>query len=269
MYPWKKIIMLTLGYGKLLPWGSLPHFCDRVIIIIYLIGNMEGITLQEKKIKSCYRGDLKEAKVVRNYGGTFREQQAVGWGRVQGKGSGGGEKTEGSRALLWTLNPTSRAKRRHCDLWGGTAWSKLSFSELALRQEEGLRAQFRSHAQSHTRVYGQEGKAGTRGLPWGRRNHTSQLSLLGKKPSFKDLVKCPYYSLTTWFAPIEKLHSKVLGLVSAQMQTEYAKIALWNSKTWGKTVKKSQLFQLIETPATRWGNELEEKYKQPQSEAAE
>ena len=56
---------------------------------------------------------------------------------------------------------------------------------------------------------------------------------------------------------------------NAQMQTEYAKIALWNSETWGKTVKKSQLFQLIETPATRWGNELEEKYKQPQSEAAE
>ena len=110
------------------------------------------ITLQEKKIKSCYRGDL-EVKVVRNYGGTFREQQAVGWGRVQGKGSGGGEKTEGSRALLWTLNPTPRAKGRHCDLWGGTAWSKLSFSELALRQEEGLRAQFRSHAQSHTRVW--------------------------------------------------------------------------------------------------------------------
>ena len=70
--------MLTLGYEKLLPWGSLLHFCDRAIIIIYLIGNMEGITLQEKKIKSCYRGDLKEAKVMRNYGGTFREQQAVG-----------------------------------------------------------------------------------------------------------------------------------------------------------------------------------------------
>jgi len=22
----------------------------------------------------------------------------------------------------------------------------------------------------------------------------------GKKPSFKDLIKCPYYSLTIWFA---------------------------------------------------------------------
>lgn len=71
--------MLILGYGNLLPQGSFPHFCDRVIIIIfYLIGNMEGIILQEKKIKSCYRSDLKKAKVVRNYGGTFREQQAVG-----------------------------------------------------------------------------------------------------------------------------------------------------------------------------------------------
>ena len=54
---------------------------------------------------------------------------------------------------------------------------------------------------------------------------------------------------------------------NAQMQTEYVKIVLWNSEIWGKTVKKSQLFQLIETPPTRWGNELEEKYKQPQSEA--
>ena len=28
------------------------------------------------------------------------------------KGSGGGEKTEGLRAMLWTLNPTPRARGR-------------------------------------------------------------------------------------------------------------------------------------------------------------
>lgn len=182
MYPWKKIIMLILGYGNLLPRGGFPCFCDRVIIISIILFDWKyrGNHTSREKIKSCYWGDLKEAKVVRNHRGTFREQQAVGWGQVQGKGSGGGGKTEGSRAMLWPLNPTPRARGRRCiceEEQPGPSWAFPSWLWGRKRvSESSSEATLKA-----IRVYGQERKARTRGLPWGRRNHTSQLSFLGKK----------------------------------------------------------------------------------------
>ena len=103
MYPWKEIKMLILGYGNLLPRGGFPCFCDRVIIssIILFDWKYRGNHTSREKIKSCYWGDLKEAKVVRNHRGTFREQQAIGWGQVQGKVGEGRRRVQELCNGLW------------------------------------------------------------------------------------------------------------------------------------------------------------------------
>lgn len=182
--------------------GRLPCFCDRVIIISIILFDWKyrGNHTSREKIKSCYWGDLKEAKVVRNHRGTFREQQAVGWGQVQGKGSGGGGKTEGSRAMLWPLNPTPRARGRRyvCEEeQPGPSWAFPSWLWGRKRVSES-----RSHAQSHTSVWTRAKSKNKRPALREEEPHFSA-QLPGEKTSFKDLIKCPYYSLTIWFVPIE------------------------------------------------------------------
>ena len=144
-------------------------------------GVLQGVGnhTSREKIKSCYWGDLKEAKVVRNHRGTFREQQAVGWAQVQMKGSGG-ERRRRVRELcygLW-IQPQGQREGTVCKeeqpdpSWAFPSWLWGRKRVSGSSSEATLKAIL---------AYGQEGKAGTRGLPWGSRNHTSQLSFLGEK----------------------------------------------------------------------------------------
>lgn len=99
--------------GTFLPRGGFPCFCDRVIIISIILFDWKyrGNHTSREKIKSCYWGDLKEAKVGESQG---HLQRAAGcWLRP---GSGGravvGREDGGfkSYAMASESNPKGKGK---------------------------------------------------------------------------------------------------------------------------------------------------------------
>lgn len=131
-----------------------------------------------EKIKSCYWSDLKSKGGEESQGLPSESSRLLVESQVQ-EGQWWGGKTEGSRAMLWPLNPTPEQGE-----------GAVSVRRNSLVQAELFRAGSgagrgsqspvpRSHAQSHA-VYGQKRKAEQEACPEEEEPHFSA-QLPGKK----------------------------------------------------------------------------------------